>query len=124
MGNYKKNRELTMEMHNDSIVKVDRCTGLICLLLNILICGSGTILAGCLAHNSDRRIKMNNVIVGTFQLVLFPYVLLGWFWSIYTGYLLYERSSGSWMGFKRVEYLSEEEKREQRAKERIKQFVR
>ena len=112
-----------MEMHEHAIVKVDRFTGIVCLILNIFLVGSGTILAGCITHNSNKRVKMNSFIVGLFQLILFPYAGLGWVWSVYTGYRLFERSGGQWMGFKRAEYRSEEEKRELRAKERIRQFV-
>ena len=53
-----------MEMHKDSIVKVDRITGLICLFLNIFIAGSGTVIAGAMAGKGETRQKMNNFIVG------------------------------------------------------------
>jgi len=99
-------------MHKNAIVKVDRCAGIVCLLLNIFLVGSGTIIAGCLTQHSNKQIKMNNFIVGAFQLILLPYAGLGWFWSVYIGYKLFERSGGAWMGFKRVEYVSEEDKRE------------
>ena len=52
--------------------------------------------------------------------MLFPYAFLGWFWSVYTGWLIYEKSGGDWMGFKRAKFVTEEEKRENKAKERIK----
>ena len=51
-------------MHKDSIVKVDRYSGLACLFLNIFVAGSGTILAGCLASRGETKVVMNNVIVG------------------------------------------------------------
>ena len=53
-----------MEMHKDSIVKVDRITGLLCLFLNIFIAGSGTIIAGTMAGKGETKQVMNNVIVG------------------------------------------------------------
>ena len=56
--------------------------------------------------------------------MLFPYAFVGWFWSVYTGWLIYEKSGGDWVGFKRVKFVSEEEKRDYKAKERIKQFVK
>ena len=56
--------------------------------------------------------------------MLFPYAFVGWFWSVYTGWLIYEKSGGDWLGFKRVKFVSEEEKRDFKAKERIKQFVK
>ena len=57
-------------------------------------------------------------------MITFPYAFLGWFWSVYVGWLIYDQSGGDWMGFKRVKFVSEEEKREHKAKERIKQFVK
>ena len=53
-----------MEMHKDSIVKVDRITGLLVLFLNIFIAGSGTIIAGAMAGKGETRKIMNNLIVG------------------------------------------------------------
>jgi len=113
-----------MEMHRDSIVKVDRTTGAVCLFLNIFLVGTGTLLAGCMAQRSTGAQKMNNFLVAACQLMLLPYWLLGWIWSVYTGWLIYEKSGGDWMGFKQAKFVSEEEKREHKAKERIKQFVK
>ena len=113
-----------MEMHKDSIVRVDRITGVFCLFLNIFLVGSGTMLAGCCAQRGNSRQRTNNFIVGSCQMMLFPYAFLGWFWSVYTGWLIFDRSGGDWMGFKRATFVSEEEKREHKAKERIKQFVK
>ena len=44
-----------MEMHKDSILRVDRRTGLICLFLNIFIAGSGTILASVIIDRKNKR---------------------------------------------------------------------
>ena len=79
-----------MEMHEKSVVKVDRNMGMIVLLLNIFFSGIGTIVAGVLVGGTFQII--NNIIVGFLQLILFPYLLLGWFWSLYTGYLIYKKS--------------------------------
>ena len=77
-------------MHEKSIVKVDRNMGIIILLLNIFFSGIGTIAAGVLVGGTFQVI--NNIIVGFLQLILFPYCLLGWIWSLYTGWLIYKKS--------------------------------
>ena len=79
-----------MEMHEKSIVKVDRNMGIIILLLNFFFSGIGTIVAGVLVGGTFQVI--NNIIVGFLQLILFPYCLLGWIWSLYTGWLIYKKS--------------------------------
>ena len=81
-----------MDMHERSICKVDRNMGVIILLLNIFFSGAGTIVAGILTGGTFQVI--NNIIVGFLQLLLFPYCLLGWIWSIYTGILIYKKSKG------------------------------
>ena len=79
-----------MEMHEKSIVKVDRNMGIIVLLLNVFFSGIGTIVAGVLVGGTFQVI--NNIIVGFLQLILFPYCFLGWIWSLYTGWLIYKKS--------------------------------
>ena len=44
-----------MEMHKDAIVKVDRTTGLLCLLFNIFAAGSGTIFASFVLDRRNNR---------------------------------------------------------------------
>ena len=48
---------------------------------------------------------------------------MGWMWSVYTGALIYEKSGGGWMGLRKIEFVSENEKQEKKQKEKIKQFV-
>ena len=81
-----------MEMHERSIVKVESNMGIIILLLNIFFSGAGTIVAGVLTGGTFQVI--NNIIVGFLQLLLLPYCLLGWIWSVYTGYLIYKKAKG------------------------------
>ena len=97
-------------MHEESILMVDRFTGFAALFLNIFLPGSGTLLAGIIGCKCEMRLFLNNLVVALIQLVLVPYALLGWIWSIYTGILIYEKSGGGWMGMRRVEFVSENEK--------------
>ncbi len=75
------------ELHKKSIVKLEGQMGLICFLCNIGWPGLGTIIAGLI--NKDAM--MNNLIVGLLQMFL-TCVLVGWIWSIYTGYLIWQAS--------------------------------
>ena len=50
-----------MEMHEMALVKVSRDQATVVLVLNIVLPGVGTILAGCLAKGDA---AINNVIVG------------------------------------------------------------
>ena len=75
------------ELHKKSIVKLEPMMGLIVLLCNIGWPGFGTIIAGFL--NKDAM--MNNLIVGLIQMFT-CWLLIGWIWSIYTGFLIYQAS--------------------------------
>ena len=75
------------DMHKKSIVKLDASMGLVAFILNIVWPGLGTIIAGFI--NKDAMV--NNLIVGILQMVLVC-ILVGWIWSIYTGYLIYNAS--------------------------------
>jgi len=72
------------EMHKKSIVKLEAQQGMIVFIVNIIWPGVGTMYAGFL--NKDAL--MNNVIVGFLQMFLCC-ILVGYFWSVYTGYLIY-----------------------------------
>ena len=76
------------ELHNKSIVKLEGQMGLVVFLVNILWPGMGTILAGFL--NKDAM--MNNLIVGLIQMFT-CFIVVGYIWSVYTGYLIWQKSS-------------------------------
>lgn len=78
-----------MEMHGLAIVKLEPYQGLCCFILNILFSGIGTMLAGFLSGGDN---IINNLLVGLLQIVLVPFFLVGWFWSIYLGYCIYDKS--------------------------------
>ena len=72
-------------MHDSSIVELERRMAAAVFTFNCIIPGSGTIIAGLAA--GEKKV-VNNMIVGLLQLYL-TCLLVGWFWSIYTGYLIY-----------------------------------
>lgn len=57
-------------------------TGL--LIVNIFLPGVGTLVAGI---KSERNTTM---VIGVFQFLL-AFLIVGWIWSIYWGYLLYKK---------------------------------
>ena len=78
-----------MEMHELAIVKLTPSQGLCCFIMNIVLCGSGTMMSGFLSGGDN---IINNLLVGLLQIVLIPFFLVGWFWSIYLGYCLYDKA--------------------------------
>lgn len=71
----------------DVINETDRCTALICLILNIFLPGFGTMLNGCCGAKCPIAI-----LVGILQILLIPVLLIGWVWSILYGLEIYRRS--------------------------------
>ena len=66
------------------------CWAYICLTLNVLLPGTGTILCACLG---DVDINKTQFSVGILQLLTSVY-LIGWGASLYWGYLIVVRSRG------------------------------
>ena len=62
----------------------------VCLILNIVLPGSGTILCAVL----DANINKTQGVIGLFQFLTAIY-LAGWICSIYWGYLIVVASSGT-----------------------------
>ena len=69
------------------VPKLDPDAAKICFVTNIIWPGSGTIMATFM----ERRIRWWSVWTGFWQMLLSPF-LLGWFWSILTGYLIWKKS--------------------------------
>lgn len=69
------------------VVKLEPNAAKICFATNIFWPGSGTILAAFM----DKRIRWWSVLTGFWQMLLSPF-LLGWLWSIRTGYLIWKKS--------------------------------
>ena len=62
----------------------------VCLVLNIVIPGTGTMLCSCLG---DENMNKTQLILGFFQMLTAVY-LIGWIFSIYWGILIVQRSQG------------------------------
>ncbi|XP_072907611.1 protein SPEC3-like [Hemitrygon akajei] len=85
-----------------AIPYMSRPMAVTCLLLNIIVPGTGTILAGftlvCCSdpgtptgsRSSDERLALFclNVWVGVSQLFTVPFLLVGWLWSIVWGIMM------------------------------------
>jgi hypothetical protein len=56
------------------------CCAIIILLLNIFLPGIGTIIMGCMS-----RYPCTWFCTGICQIILIPFFLIGWIWSIITG---------------------------------------
>ena len=76
-------------MINNSTPKVESSMGLIVLILNIFFPGWGTVIAGVLTQEAEK--KTPAIIVGILQFIL-AYFLIGWFWSIWWGFKIYQAS--------------------------------
>jgi len=62
----------------------------ICFVLNVIIPGTGTILAAVLGQSDFNKTQG---VIGFFQFLTSVY-LIGWIWSIYWGYLIVAKSKG------------------------------
>jgi hypothetical protein len=57
------------------------------LLLNCFLPGWGTFFSGF----ASKEARLNNIILGIIQIAT-SIILVGWVWSIYTGYLIWDVS--------------------------------
>jgi hypothetical protein len=74
---------------SDNVPTVTRSPiGILALILNIVLPGIGTIVAGVIAKESMVR----DIIIGVLQLVLSG-LLIGWIWSVIWGVLIFQKSS-------------------------------
>ena len=62
----------------------------VCLILNIIVPGTGTMLCSCLG---DENMNKTQLTLGFLQFLTAVY-LVGWIFSIYWGYLIVLRSQG------------------------------
>ena len=73
----------------ESINPTNPCMGLICLILNCILPGTGTILNGCCGANC-----CSCIIWGILQILTIPLLLFGWVWSICYGLEIYRVACG------------------------------
>ncbi len=74
---------------SDNVPTVERSPmGILCLILNILLPGIGTIVAGVVAKGNLAR----DIIIGLLQFFTSG-IIIGWIWSIVWGVLIFKKSS-------------------------------
>ncbi|XP_028396036.1 protein SPEC3-like [Dendronephthya gigantea] len=90
-------KELALAKQRQNLVAIPiipRPLAIFCLVANIIVPGTGTIISGflvfCFHHKKDNCLKMinmclGNVLVGLAQLITVVFLLIGWFWSIIWG---------------------------------------
>ena len=71
----------------------------ICLALNIIVPGIGTVLAACLGDSYAAN--KSQIVIGFLQLLTAIYIF-GWAWSIYWGALIIQKSEGGHVELKRL----------------------
>ncbi len=76
-----------MRQCSDAIVRVPAPWGLILFIVNIFVPGIGTILSSFFSE----PINKTSLCYGVLQIVTF-WLLIGWLWSIYHGWRIYEKS--------------------------------
>jgi len=69
---------------------LDGIMAIVCAVLNILLSGSGTIVAGCIADKDGWN--KTQIFMGFLQLLTSVFIV-GWLFSVYWSYLLIKRSS-------------------------------
>ena len=77
-------RDCLVHGSNQQVPTLDTNWGTGMLIVNILLPGVGTLVAGI---KSERNTTM---VIGVFQFLL-AFIIVGWIWSIYWGYLLYKK---------------------------------
>ena len=73
--------------------------GYICLVLCIIIPGSGTFLAACIGEKYAAN--KTQLMVGIFQLLTSIYIV-GWAWSIWWGIMIVSKSKGGHLEVRRL----------------------
>lgn len=72
------------------VPKVSQPVAIACLVINVLLPGFGTITAAC--FDEDKIVPKTQIFFGVLQFLTSPFLLLGWAWSIYWGWLIYQES--------------------------------
>jgi len=88
--NYNENNHIILDpqMIIDGYPCLDRNTALVILLLNVFLCGIGTITMGCTVGGQRGN---SWVCIGIIQFLLWI-TLIGWAWSIFTGIMVLKYS--------------------------------
>ena len=73
------------------VSKVPEPFHIVCLVLNIILPGVGTLVA--IFAQEKKKFVVDKVIIGIVQLITAPFIV-GWLFSIFWGWLIYQRSHG------------------------------
>ena len=73
---------------NGAIVKLDKTLAVVCLILNIFISGTGSIISSF----AGAEFNIMALIFGLIQF-FFAWLLCPWCWSIYHGVMLYKMAN-------------------------------
>ncbi len=73
-----------------NVPQVGNVWSYVCLILNIFLPGTGTMLCACVG---DANLNKTQIAVGIVQLLTAVY-FIGWCFSIYWGYLIVKKSKG------------------------------
>ncbi|CDW82909.1 UNKNOWN [Stylonychia lemnae] len=76
------------ELKSKSVRKVEKPLHLIIFIVNIFFSGVGTMITGCI---SKEGFSVYTILVGLVQL-LTAWLIVGWIWSIFWGYLIFKKS--------------------------------
>ena len=74
-------------LHDKSTVKLDPKQGLTVFVVNCVLPGWGTLTSGMMC----KEVRCNNICLGIIQMFL-SLIIIGWLWSIWTGYMIWYRS--------------------------------
>jgi len=72
-----------------AVVKVEPGPALFLFLLNVIFPGFGTI---CSAFMDHEHTNTTALMYGILQLIT-SWLIIGWFWSVYHGYLIYKKAN-------------------------------
>ena len=74
-------------LHKNTIRRVPKPWHIVLLILNVIFPGWGTMISAC----CDGKFDSCTFLVGLVQL-LTSFLLIGWLWSIYWGWLIFRKS--------------------------------
>lgn len=75
------------KLHSRAMVKVSAPWNIILFITNIVLPGVGT----CLLSLCAKKCNFDSILLGFFQLITVPILLIGWIWSIWYGFEIYEK---------------------------------
>ncbi len=75
------------DLQKKSVLKVGKPANLILFIMNIFLPGWGTMISSCISSS----FSSTAFLVGLVQL-LTCWLIVGWIWSIYWGYLIFKKS--------------------------------